>query len=261
MKLKISHFFYILSLTLILSFGCRDKIIEPDESVIKSGFDEIARLLEVAYQNNSLEGLDSVFAMWQNLLPPFNENQKNSFPDTVREIYNIFEEFYTPEDLNRITGGYHENFETDFRYIVVQNSIEYAVTDTNPEFYYYKGVELINNQITDFRPQPSVNLPLVYLSLEADSMIYRFLYQSDGTPEPDHSERISFLRQAIQLTHHHWVDDYHKITMPIVLKIYIDKSLSQALIIFRVFYQFGNAYLERTNGKWQLIYSDLTAIE
>ncbi len=261
MKLKISLFLFIAFLTLILSYGCRDKIIEPDESTIKYSFDEIARQLEVAYQNNSQKGLDSVFEMWQNAIPTFTENQKNSFPDTVCEIYNIFEEFYTPEDLNRITGGYHENFETDFRYIVVQNSIEYAVTDTNPEFYYSKGVELINNQITDFRPQPPVNFPFVYLSTEADSMIYRFLYQPDGTPEPDHSERISFIRQAIQLTHHHWINDYHKVTMPIVLKIYIDKSLSQALIIFRVFYQFGNAYLERTNGKWKLVYSVLTAIE
>ncbi|AFN75877.1 hypothetical protein MROS_2647 [Melioribacter roseus P3M-2] len=241
--------------------GCRDKIVEFEEPAIKYGFDEIGAKLEKAYQSDSQAKLDSVFAMWRNAIPSFTKSQRSSLNDTVRNIYGIFEEFYTPEDLNRITGGYHENFETDFRYVVIQNSIEYAITDTNPRFYYYKGVETLERKISDFRPTPPVSFPVVYLSSEADSMIYRFLYELDGERKSDHSERVAFLRQAIQLTHHHWISDYHKATMPIVFKIYVDNKLSNAFVIFRVFYQFGEAYLERNDGEWRLVDSHLTAIE
>ena len=72
---------------------------------------------------------------------------------------------------------------------------------------------------------------------------------------------MDFLRQAVQLNHHHWISDYQKATMPVVSQIYVDESLSHALVNFRVFYQFGEAYLERKNGGWKLLSSKLTAIE
>lgn len=70
-----------------------------------------------------------------------------------------------------------------------------------------------------------------------------------------------FLRKAIQLTHNHWMDDYHKVTMPIASYIYINEKLNKALVTFRVFYQFGNTYLEKLNNKWVIINSKITAIE
>jgi len=73
--------------------------------------------------------------------------------------------------------------------------------------------------------------------------------------------RTQFLRQVMQLTHHHWFSDYHKATMPIASQVIFDKSLTKALITFRIFYQFGDAYLEKREGSWTLLSSRLTAIE
>lgn len=261
----IKQIFILLIIFVVLVLNsCKSTPTSPNTSPGDSlkDFGEITNQLEHAYQNGSQSALDTVFTAWQQIIRPYSTDEITSFSDTIRQVYDVFQSFYCPTDLNRITGGEHENFETDFRYIVVQNSLYFAVVDTNPQYYYYMGVTSWEGTIPDFRPQPNeAAFPVVYLSAQADSMVYWYLYQSDGTPKPDHQQRVAFLREAMQLTHHHWINDYHKDTMPIVSHIYMNEMFTQALVTFRVFYQFGQAYLERSNNRWNLIHSELTAIE
>jgi hypothetical protein len=241
---------------------CSSDITSTNDPVSLKDFSEIAQQLEHAYQNQSQGALDTAFISWQQLIRTYSSAEINVLSDTIRQVYDIFRTFYCPWDLDRITDGAHENFETEFRYIVVQNSMQIAVVDTNPQYYYYRGVSVWERLIPDFRPEPGEDIfPVVYLSTSADSLIYQYLYQSDGTPKSDHSQRAAFLREAIQLTHHHWISDYHKTTMPVVSHIYLNEMLTQAFVTFRVFYQFGQSYLERSDNKWILIYSELTGIE
>jgi hypothetical protein len=260
---KIQKYVALVSFAGVALFmRCSVGSTSPDDNTILNDFYIIARQLERAFQHGSQSELDTVFAMWQQAIHPYSSAEITALSDTVRQIYEIFKTFYCPNDLYRVTGGEHENFETIFRYIVVQNSLNYAVVDTDPRYYYYAGVTILERSIPDFRPQLNeTDFPVVYLSASADSVIYRYLYQSDGIAKPDHRQRVSFLREAMQLTHHHWISNYHKATMPVVSHIYINERVTQAVVTFRVFYQFGNAYLERSNGSWILIHSELTAIE
>lgn len=253
---------FVLCSGLLLFWGCSDDISSSGERPSLKKFNEIAQQLDSAYQSGSQSALDTVFAVWQQRIPPYSPNEISAFSDTIRQVYEIFRTFYCPTDLDKITGGAHENFESNFRYIVVQNSLKFAIVDTNPQYYYYQGVTTWERTISDFRPRPEDNtFPIVYLSDSANSMIYNYLYQSDGVPKQDHQQRAAFLREAIQLTHHHWINDYHKATMPIVSNIYMNEEFTQALVTFRVFYQFGETYLERSDNKWSLIHSRLTGIE
>lgn len=257
---KVMVLIFISGLALFLR--CSKGVTSPEEDTTLINFSEIGQKLEQAYQRGSQSSLDTVFTMWQKAIRPYSTFEIAQLSDTVKHVYEVFQIFYSPNNLNRITGGTHENFETNFRYVVVQNRMQCAIVDTNPKYYYYQGVKIREREIHDFRPQPEdKGFPVVYLSTVADSMIYQYLYQSDGKPKPDHQQRVSFLRKAIQLTHHHWINDYHKVTMPEVSRIYINENLIQALVMFRVFYQFGNAYLEWSNNRWNLMYSKLTAIE
>ncbi len=252
----------ILLLCILVSWGCNDEITSPNAILPSGNFRDFEQNLERAYQHQSQSELNTVFESWQNTIPPYSSEEMATFSDTIQQVYAIFREFYSPTDLNRITGGAHENFETEFRYIVVQNRIGFAVLDTSLEHLPYPGGMVEENQIPDFRPpQGDLPFPVVYLSAQADSMIYRFLYQLDGTPELDHQDRVHFLRQTMQLTHHHWIADYHKATMPIVSNMYINDSLTQARVDFRVFYQFGETYLERMDTRWKIISSELPMIE
>lgn len=247
---------------LALFLRCSEGVTSPEDDTTIKNFSEIGQKLEQVYQRGSQSALDTVFTMWQKVIRPYSTSEITLLSDTVKHVYDVFQAFYSPSNLNRITGGIHENFETRFRYVVIQNRMHFAIADTNPKYYYYQGVKLTEGEIYDFRPQPEDKVfPVVYLSASADSMIYRYLYESDGKPKPDHQQRISFLREAIQLTHHHWINDYHKITMPEVSCIYMNRNFTQALVMFRVFYQFGEAYLEWSNNRWNLMYSKLTAIE
>lgn len=259
-KQRILNVLLLLGLTLFSS--CNGDIASFTEQPSSQDYSQLAELLEHAYQQHSQDTLNIFFESWMNILPAYTPKQIATFSDTVRQIYSIFRKFYSPTDLDRLTGGNHENFETDFRYIVVQNSMRYAVVDTSPRYYFYQGVTSYEKQIQDFRPaQGNLPFPVIYLSTQADSIVYHFLFQPDGTPRADHQGRVDFLRQAMQLTHHHWISDYHKATMPIVSQIYMDEPLKQALVNFRIFYQFGEAYLEKKDGDWTLISSKLTAIE
>ena len=86
--------------------------------------------LERAYAARSQSLLNQYFGDWADLIPAFSSAQVAAFSDTVRHVYRVFEAFYSPTDLNRLTNGRHENFETAFRYVVVQNTID-ATTMSN----------------------------------------------------------------------------------------------------------------------------------
>ena len=251
-------------LSFILTFSCGINSTSPDADHPKVEFntDKLSNLLNDAYDQNSQALLDSFFTMWQQMLPPFTPNILSSYSDTVNEAYKVFNAYYSPTNLSRLSGGSHENFETDFRYIVIQNSLSISLVDTNPQFHYYKGVKHHEVLLQDFRPKPEISgYPFVYMSSQADSIIYHFLFNEDSTYRDDHEDRVNFLRQAIQLTYHHWIADYHKVTMPYAFNIIFNNSMNQSLVNFRIFYQFGEAYLEKMNDHWILLSSRLTAIE
>jgi len=254
-----------LILLLLLLFGCSDNSgTNPDSESepLTSDYSHLSQQLHVAYQEGSQTLLASFFSGWQELLPPYPPTKMSEFSDTIRSAYQVFDEFYSPANLSRLTGGAHENFETEFRYIIVQNSLQIAVVDTNPRYYYYKGVQVNEITHTDFRPAVEISdYPVVFLSPEMDSVLYHFLFTADSANREDHQGRVSFLRHAVQLTPHHWFRDYHKMTMPYASSIILNDTLSRALVNFRVFYQFGDAYLKREHGNWTLIHSELTAIE
>lgn len=253
----------VLCILLIPVFWmCNDSVSSVNGNSFRERFENFSQTLESAYNNQSENELKSAFEMWQWALPPYTSNELSAFSDTVQQVYEIFREFYTPTDLERITNGYHENFETEYWYIVIQNSIKYAISETIDENSYLAGELSGKFNIEDFRPsKENLSFPFVYLSTQADSMIREFLYLPDGSLKSDHQERAIFLRQAMQLTHHHWIADYHKATMPIVSYMYMNSTFTKALVHFRVFYQFGGAYLERTEEGWRLVHSELLAIE
>ena len=244
--------------SLPVSGACADETTSPEPP---EDFGAIAQRLEGAYRQRSRDELRTVFESWQDAIAPYTHEEMAAFSDTIQQVYAVFQEFYSPTDLNRITGGAHEDFETDFWYIVVQNSMRFAVVDTGLEQLGYPEATA-EEEILDFRPpQGNLPLPVVYLSTQADSTIYRYLYQPDGTRESDHRDRVDFLRQTMQLTHHHWINDYHKATMPVVSALYMNGSLTEAKLAFRVFYQFGEAYLERRGSGWTITSSELRWIE
>ncbi len=218
--------------------------------------------LEIAYQTQSEQALMDFFLGWQLAVPGYSEQRVAGFQETVRHAYYVFRAFYSPMDLDRITGGHHENFESSFQFIVIQNTFQVSLVDTISQAYFPPDSMRQEFMINDFRPPGTWwEMPVVYLTAAADSMIFQFLYSGFGERKPDHQDRVDFLRNAIQLTHHHWIPDYHKVTMPKVSRVYLNTTFAHARVNFRVFYQFGEAYLTREGNTWILKESRLTAIE
>lgn len=254
---RVNIFSIILSICIGWFMACDPTTSSLNE--IKTN--ELGSQLEKAYQSDSEIMLKDFFNSWRAGIPAYSNAEIADFSDEVRQVYAVFKEFYSPLDLGRITSGAHENFETDIKYLVVQNKLSYAIVDTNPDYYFYEGVEKIDKQINDFRPPcDNLELPAVYLSNEMDSLIYAFFFD-EGTAKDDFQERVTFLRQYMQLTHHHWIPEFHKATMPNIETIIFNETFDKARVSFRVFYQFGHANLDYENGQWVLKESKLTAIE
>lgn len=260
MKYFRPFFLAAMSFFCLLVISCNNNLSGPDSR--KLSYELLSETLEKAYQQESQEQLDTFFEDWDEMIEPISSDEFIAHAEVEQEAYRLFVQFYTPDNLDRLTNGEHENFETGFRYIAVQNKLEIAVADTNPKYYYYRGVNISEYSIDNFRPElPNLASPAVYLTEEADSIIYYFLFDPDSTYRDDSSERAEFLRQAMQLTPHHWITDYHKYTMPHAGRIIFNETYAKALIQFRVFFQFGDAYFEKENGNWVLKESELTAIE
>lgn len=227
----------------LLYLGCGEESGSPN----RNHFDGVncQELLEKAYKDNNQSTLDSFFLCWHYNEPQITESEFASLSDTIKAIYNIFEAFFTPDDLDRITGGQHEPFDTPFRYAVVQNSINYQI-DT-----------IFKDSISDFRPHAKTTTVPVVLTPYYYQILNDFLVNNDSTD----LDRVKFLKEKICFVHHHWVEEWHFASMPNIGGIRLDSSLTKAAVSFRVFYQFGVAELQKVNNTWTLLSSRLTAIE
>jgi len=259
---NITHLFILLFIVTAVSCKRQPVSLMHEYSVLTYDYLQLSKVLEKAYEKNSQALLDTFFTTWNKLLPAYSSNEAAAQSDTIYHAYKVFQEYYSPLNLSRLTDGQHETFKSDFRYLVVQNKLRIAVADTNPRFYYHYGVTVKETLDEYFRPKINIQgMPSVFLSPATDLIIYFFLFNPDSSLREDYHTRSEFLDKAMQMINHHWIRDIFKITTPNASSITFNKSFTKALVHFRVFYQFGEAYLERKNGDWKLIDSKLTAIE
>jgi len=97
----------ILSLALVFSWGQKQ-----DSLLLK------------AYRTNSSEELEQCFNNWVRESAPISPAEMSKLNDTVREVYQVFREFYNPLEIERIGGSEWGNHVYDkSKYFIVQNEI------------------------------------------------------------------------------------------------------------------------------------------
>ncbi|HEX2788177.1 MAG TPA: hypothetical protein VHP32_09745 [Ignavibacteria bacterium] len=133
--------------------------------------------------------------------------------------------------------------------------------------------EKLTDSITNFRPQVvSKNFAIpVYLNEKYEMILNKFLGSDhvslgeNNIMMPAYSveesaERKKFLENFVKIFYGHWGGYWQLDTYP-VGSIIFDKNMEYAKIDFRMIYQGGHAFLRNNNGKWELIFSELTWIE
>ena len=208
--------------------------------------------LEEAYLADSPELYEEYLLQWQQQIRPINPVEFGRLSDTERAVYKIYEAFYNPLNLYKYctTGRCPEfgsNIYAGIDYVVIQNNIEYSLTD-------YEG----RKSMSDFHPDVDLSIPVLYLSEAYLEELNEFL-DSDLHPE-DIQQRYEFLNTRLSVWPGHWFG-WHFLTHPEISIIDLNHSLTSAVVHFRIIFEGGEARFSRIGTEWIMMESKLTWIE
>ncbi len=208
--------------------------------------------LETIYQLGSQSEFDRYLIAWQQKSRPIGDVEIEKLSGTEKDIYEIYQRFYNPTDLDQYCATdwcpeVGSKFYTGFEYYVVQNEVSYNV-----------GAYEDHNTLVDFRPNIVLGKNILYLSDEYIDELTSFL--DIESHKEDIESRMQFLNKKISIREGHWVG-WHFLTHPEVQQIDISDDHDDALVYFRIGYEGGEAKLRKNNDAWEMYAAYLTWIE
>jgi hypothetical protein len=236
---------------------------------------ELVRQLDSARSGDQKGRLSRFFAEWNRSFPA-RASGAIVQSDTIKAIYAVFERFYQPLDLLKLgKWEWGNKLNKDASYVVVQNSVSYAVaaTDSLSPGDNYDDPKPKWETIVDFRPPVEIEISRVlYMMPEYDSALNLFLgtqatrvgagdIMNPSFPEGESEKRYLLLRPWLPILHGHWGGYWHLETHPFVSQILFNRQINRALVEFRVGYQGGEGLLVREAGIWKIKESHATWIE
>ncbi len=243
--------------------------------------DQYLKELETSYKQKSNSKLENFLNNW-------NYDLKSNYPndkipnDTIKIIYDVYNEFYKPFDLLELGNWEWGNeLNSNSRFALIQNKIYYNIVSLDSiksgenkyKFEIEKEQILKKDSIIDFRPKLFFeNHKVLFLTPEYKIALNKFLgtqstklgrpnIMSVSRPKKQSQKRYSFIRPYLPILHGHWGDYWNIETSPIIYGFYLSKNLDQAKILYIVGYQGGETYLVKENGKWIIKESKATWIE
>ncbi len=254
-----------ISIILIFSIhGCDDGNNDdnPDKRLSKSAQMIYDNLL-VAYNNSCISCLKEVLDDWNRKYEP-----KSNIPDSIKDVYKVFKEIYSPWDLGRMSKSeWGDSIYSGISYYVIQTSIKYG--------FHYKEYVDENINLIDFRPSILVDtIKLLYLTDDYNSAINYFLgtdyilvgYDNKEenviiVPElpPGESQlRVNYLRNYLHIFDGFW---WHFKTHPEVKQISFTNNKDSAQVYFRIGYEGGEVFLAKEHNEWNIVNYRMTWIE
>lgn len=243
------------------------------------------KLLEKAYNKNSLPLLDSFFVNWQNEIKPISQKELDEQNDTVKAVYELFTYIYQPLDLSKISNSnYYSNSNaySKAKYAIVQNSISYRFVDkyrfqwdslfykdTLPDFskgiYEDAHLDIVfcDSLINNFRPNVRTVLKPVYLNDKYEKILVVFLvgkYPSHPYNLIEESiysmdeitERYNFLHHMIEFPAPYY-SSFSLITYPDVSVIDFTKDFLKARIRYDVDDETWLMFLKKNGSVWDYL--------
>ncbi len=257
----------ILIISLLLYISCeKDNDITSKYGNIPPESWEILNELNESYDQQSKEKLYQILETWH------NENMatkaENIDNDTVKNVYKLYIEFYTPFDIGRLGGSEWGNeLYADVSFDIIQNRIYY-------DFAYESLSVVIPDTIIDFRPELNFKngVKTLYLTENYEYALNDFLgneYDPLGTGgimNPASAggssyEKQQFLNNYLKIIYGHWGGYWHLETHPEVYRISFDENMNNATVYFRIVYEGGEANLTKQDNEWTLLSSRLTWVE
>ncbi len=224
-------------------------------------------LLFKAYNKKSKTLLSTFFGNWTSELSPMSDKKINSLNDTLRNVYEVYNVFFSPENLTSYFDPediYHQRG----KYFTVYDSVDIGIGDTitNLEMtsYISSGTNYYKATVKNLRPKIIYEgKKALIINRQYDKLLNTFLGKSFKTiartniePQEEIGEtkqRHEFLKEDIFCWYWHednrWLFD----AFPKIVEIEFDKSFSNAIVKFRMYYKDKEAYLKKINKEWKVI--------
>lgn len=208
--------------------------------------------LEEIYQLESQDKLEEYLSRWSSNHKQISQNEFNSLSQIEKDVYEIYEEFYNPFNMDKYcTLGrcpeFGSNIYKNAEYLIIQNEIHYNHIDM-------EEVSTIKN----FSPRIIFDSNLLYLTEHYKNELDSFL--DTEVNKDDIQKRQQFLNEKLSIWPGHWFG-WHYVTHPEVSTIQFNNSLDSAIVHFRIIFEGGEAKFVKNGNKWKMTESYLTWIE
>ncbi len=254
--------------------------------------------LQNAYEQNSQELYGKFLEKWSEKSKPLKDRE--SLTQTERDVYEIFEDFYTPFDVGRLSRWFAIEKSADMDdpspesgYIVVQNTIE--VVCLGKEKFVLPGMPTVDadgfmspgsdpdpdedipevilseSQVLDFSPDLKFKTcKVLYATSEYEEAIFRFLGDDrmDAEGEPpmhvnlldDVFERLKFLKEELSVEVIDGFYGWRIFKIPRVSSISFNRDRTMAEVNYWLGSRGGGALYEKKDGKWVFVDAALFSI-
>lgn len=243
------------------------------------------QLLANAYKQKSINKLHLFFENWVQETHPISDKDFANLNDTAKNVYTIFQTYYTPKELSKIGGSeWGDSLYRNVKYLLIQDKIIYEIGDSNiitldDTINYVSYITTKDNSafqtgtLYNFRPNvPTDSSKVVVLTKNYDRLFNYFLgnthklfaagnIMAPAKSEGESNKRQKFLENYIKIFYGHWGGYWQLYSYPTVEKVRFDKSFSNAIIFYTMVYEHGEAYLKKIEGKWTIIKAERTSIE
>ena len=277
----------IVTLTLMLTVSfCRilnaeeEQLAKEEQTAEERPCDtDLAR----GYAQGSPQPLLNFLNDWHSKSKPVSSEMLKKKPAVERAVYDLYRAFFVP------TKELYENSQ----YVVIQNAVKVVIVDSNLGDLFKLATAGCDGNLEsmlhelprisvllchDFRPQVTLDgkKRLLYLEPTYLAEMLSFLtgkhtyrghdlidryWEEDCTTE-DRKERLAYLNSAVTVFPGHWGTGWHFATHPAIRMVYFSSDLKRAVVLFRVHYGGGEAFMEREdNGNWKVTVMEETWAE
>jgi hypothetical protein len=260
--------FLVFLIFAILAVSCSKSDDEVFDELVLHDLrqpNQIIDSLNSAYINNSVSDLKSLLNYWNSEVQPKITSEISE--EDELNIYQIFIEIYNPFNIDIL--GNHEwgsGMYEGLEYIIVQNKVYY-------DFNFNNDIISEADSVTDFRPDVTFrNVKTLFLTDNYNNAINTFLgsdfnqtittgFSAPYVPVAESYERSEFLNQELVIIPGHWGNYWNIETHPYISLIRFNSNKEKALVNFRIGYMFGEAIMQKSEDRWQLVSSSINAIE
>lgn len=227
---------------------CNDNDAEkPIQDISEDVYQAQLAILEKAYNEQSLDLLQTFITNWENSFSPISCVQFEELTETEKKVYRMYTSYYNPFNIKQYQGSDVEDGRyAKEKYIIVQTDMRYS----------FKGETSTN--ILNLRPNfDSLDAKVLYLTEQYEKLLDEFFDYNDDDIDFDREqfEKYRFLNNLLQIMQGHNVG-FMYVTHPLIYDIKHEEK-NKATLFFRMGYGGGESILVKQNGVWKITESEI----